>query len=187
LADTDFLTLKGIFESFLVNLGILSTCEWITFSEPRLFKDERAARICMDGMTVGYFGEASQELGFKTLSCLLEVDLDVLIEKSNFIKKYQNLPQYPTVFRDLAVIVNEETPWSSIEKCITDTKIAFLKEVNFFDVYRGKQIPSGKKSIAFNLCFQSPDRTLRSEEVDIELQAIVDSLQRILNVELRKT
>lgn len=187
LADTDYLTLKGIFESSLVNLGILSECEWITFSEPRLFRDERAARIQMDGMTVGYFGEASQELGFKTLSCLLEVDLDVLIEKSNFIKKYQNLPQYPTVFRDLAVIVNEETPWSSIEKCITDTKIAFLKEVNFFDVYRGKQIPAGKKSIAFNLCFQSPDRTLRSEEVDIELQAIVDSLQRILNVELRKT
>ena len=187
LVDTDFLTLKGIFESSLVNLGILSTCEWITFSEPRLFRDERAARIQMDGMTVGYFGEASQELGFKTLSCLLEVDLDVLIEKSNFIKKYQNLPQYPTVFRDLAVIVNEETPWSSIEKCIMDAKVALVREINFFDVYRGKQIPAGKKSIAFNLCFQSPDRTLRSEEVDIELQAIVDSLQRILNVELRKT
>ncbi len=186
LADTDFLTLKGIFESFLVNLGILSKCEWITFSEPRLFKDERAARIHLDGMAVGYFGEASQKLGFKTLSCLLEVDLDVLLEKSNFIKKYQNLLQYPAVFRDLAVIVNEETPWSSIEKCIMDAKVALVTEINFFDVYRGKQIPAGKKSIALNLCFQATDRTLKNEEVDSAQQIILDTLHKTLGAELRK-
>ena len=85
--------------------------------------------------------------------------------------------------------------WASIEKCIATanprskprTSVSYLKGINFFDIYRGKQIPSGKKSIAFNLCFQALDRTLRSEEVDIELQTIVDSLQRILNAELRKT
>ena len=185
VSDTDFLTLKGIVESLLFNLGIFSGCEWIAFSEPGLFRDERAARVQMDGITVGYFGEASQKLGFKTQSCLAEIDLDLLIEKSNFAKKYQNLPQHPPVFRDLAIIVDEEVTWSSIGKCITDTKAAFLKETNFFDVYRGKQIPAGKKSIAFNLCFQAPDRTLKSEEVDSAQQIILDTLHNVLAAELR--
>ncbi|MBE7447101.1 MAG: phenylalanine--tRNA ligase subunit beta [Planctomycetia bacterium] len=161
LADTDYLTLKGIVESLLFNLGIFSKCEWIIFCEPGLLRNERAARVQMDGITVGYFGEASQELRFKTVSCLTELDMDFLVEKSNFVKKYHELPQYPPVFRDLAIIVDEEVTWSSIERCITDTKTAFLKEVNFFDVYRGKQIPSGKKSIALNLLFQAIDRTLK--------------------------
>lgn len=187
LADTDFLILKGIFESFLVNLGISSRCEWIAFRESRLFRDERAARVEMDGITVGYFGEASQALGFKTQSCLTEIDMDVLIERSNFSKKYQNLPQYPTVSRDMAVIVNEETRWSSIEKCIVDAKVALVTEINFFDVYRGKQIPAGKKSIALNLCFQATDRTLKNEEVDSAQQIILDTLYKTLGAELRKT
>ncbi len=186
LADTDFFTLKGIVESLLFNLGIFSRCEWITFSEPTLFRDERAASIQMDNNILGYLGEASGELGFKILSCFVELDLDLLIEKSNFTKRYQNIPQYPSVYRDLAIIVNEEVTWSSIEKCITGTRASFLKETNFFDVYRGKQVPAGRKSIAFNLCFQAPDRTLTSEEVDSAQQIILDTLSKTLGAELRK-
>lgn len=186
LADTDFLTLKGIVESLLLNLGIPLKQEWTGFNESRLFMDKRAASIQMDNTALGYLGEASRELGFKTLSCLAEIDLNLLIEKSNFVKKYQNIPQHPPVFRDLAIIVDEEVTWSSIEKCITETKAAFLKETNFFDVYRGKQIPAGKKSIAFNLCFQAPDRTLKSEEVDSAQQIILDTLHKTLGAELRK-
>ena len=126
---------------------------------------------------------------------MVELDMDLLVKMSHFSKKYQTLSQYPPVLRDLAIIVDEGVTWASIEKCIatanprskTGTSVSYLTGINFFDIYRGKQIPSGKKSIAFNLCFQAPDRTLRSEEVDIELQTIVDSLQRILNAELRKT
>lgn len=186
LADTDFLALKGIVESLLLNLGIPPKQEWTVFNESRLFMDERAASIQMDNTVLGYLGEASSKLGFKTQSCLAEIDLDLLIEKSNFAKKYENIPQYPPVFRDLAVIVTEEVTWSSIEKCIAGTQAAFLKEANFFDVYRGKQIPAGKKSIAFNLCFQALDRTLTSEEVDSAQQSIIDALHKTLGAELRK-
>lgn len=187
LADTDFLTLKGIVESLLLNLGIPLKQEWTRFGKSGLFTDEKAAVIQMGNTVIGYLGEAGRELGFKTLSCLVELDLDLLTEKTNFDKKYQNLPQFPPVFRDLAVIVSEEVPWASIEKCIADAKVSFLKEINFFDVYRGKQIPGGKKSIAFNLCFQSRDRTLKSEEVDSVLQVILDTLHKTIGAELRKT
>lgn len=186
LADTDFLTIKGIVESLLYNLGIFSKCECNLFHEPKLFRDERAARIHMDNHILGYLGESSEELRFKTVSCFAELDLNLLIEKSNFTKKYHKIPQYPSVYRDLAIIVNEEVAWSSIEKCITSTKASFLKEVNFFDVYRGKQVPAGRKSIALNLCFQAPDRTLTREEVDCAQQIILDTLYKTLGAELRK-
>lgn len=186
LADTDFLTLKGVFESVLRNLGIVLPCEWLSFSESRLFRHGRVARIQMGGDLIGFFGEASQELGFKAVLCLGEIDLDVLEEKANFTKKYQDLPQYPAVFRDLAILVNEEVTWSSLEKCILDTKIDFLKEMKFLDAYRGKQIPAGKKSVAFGLCFQAKDRTLTGEEVDNIQQMIVDTLCKMLGAELRK-
>ncbi|MEK7853220.1 MAG: phenylalanine--tRNA ligase subunit beta, partial [Planctomycetota bacterium] len=110
---------------------------------------------------------------------------DLLVEKAVFAKSYQALPQHPPVFRDLAIIVDEEVAWASIEKAIAGTKSPFLKNINFFDVYRGKQIPAGKKSIAFNLCFQAQDRTLKNEEVDIAQTAIIDVLYKTLNAELR--
>jgi phenylalanyl-tRNA synthetase beta chain len=188
IADVDFYNLKGVVEALLSNLGIAAECEWIPYETSRsilLFKTGKVAQIKWDGNILGYLGE-SCESEFKPPPCMMELDMDLLMEKSNFIKKYKNLSLYPPVFRDLAIIVNEAYLWSDIQRCIKYTKINFLREINFFDVYRGKQIPAGKKSIAFNLCFQSPDRTLSSEEVDVELQAIIDSLQRTLNAELRK-
>lgn len=186
LADADFLTIKGVFESLTRHLGIVLSCEWLPFIEPRLFRNERAARIQMGSAPVGYLGEASQELGFKAVSCLAEIDLDLLGEKANFARKYQDLPQYPAVFRDLALLVNEEVTWSSLERCIMNTGVDFLKELKFFDVYRGKQIPAGKKSVAFSLCFQAKDRTLTGEEVDHAQQIIVAALSGTVGAELRK-
>jgi len=196
LADVDYLALKGIVESLLLNLGITSKCEWMKIGviESKLFISEKAATIQLGGERFGYLGEA-KELELKISPCMIELDMDLLVKMSNFSKKYQPLSQYPPVLRDLTIIVDEGVTWASIEKCIATANprskprasVSYLTGINFFDIYRGKQIPSGKKSIAFNLCFQAQDRTLRSEEVDIELQTIVDSLQIILNAELRKT
>jgi len=195
LADVDYLTLKGIVESLLLNLGITSKCEWMKIGviESKLFISEKAATIQLGGERFGYLGEA-KELELKTSPCMVELDMDLLVKMSNFSKKYQTLSQYPPVLRDLAIIVDEEVTWASIEKCIATTNprsksrtsVSYLTGINFFDIYRGKQIPSGKKGIAFNLCFQAQDRTLKSEEVDIALQKILNDLQETLGVELRK-
>lgn len=187
LADVDFYSLKGTMELLLYQLGISSKCTWTPFCKPGLFRDERAARIILDDRVLGYFGEASKDLGFKTEPCLWEIDVDFLIEKSNLTKEYQAISQYPSVIRDLAVIVDERVTWASIEQCITETRVPFLKEIQFFDIYRGKQIPAGKKSVAFSLCFQAHDRTLRSEEADMSVQIILDALHNKLGAELRKS
>ena len=185
LADMDFLDLKGIVESLLMSLGITSKCEWMTFAGSILFKADKSAKIQLGNNILGYIGEA-KELEFKTPPCMVELDLDLLVKMSNFSKYFQTLSQYPPVLRDLAIIVDEEVTWVSIEKCIAAANISFMMAVKFFDIYRGKQIPSGKKSIAFNLCFQAPDRTLRNDEVDVAQQAILDALYRIIGAELRK-
>jgi len=187
VADVDFYTLKGIIESLLLNLGIILNCELVTAGviESKLFKDGKAAKIKLSSNILGYLGEA-KEFGFKTSPYMAELDLDLLVEKSNFTKKYQTLSQYPPVFRDLAIVIKEDYIWADIENCVKNTKANYLEEINFFDIYRGKQIPAGMKSIAFNLCFQSQDRTLKSEEVDLAVQTILNSLQETLGAELRK-
>src|SRR3972149_836007 len=185
LADVDYLTLKGIVESLLTCLGITSKCEWMIFGGSILFKADRSAKIQLGNNVLGYIGEA-KELELKTSPCMVELDMDLLVKMSNFSKKFQTLSQYPPVLRDLAIIVDEEATWASIEKCIAATNVSYLTGINFFDIYRGKQIPSGKKGIAFNLCFQAQDRTLKSEEADIALQKILNALQETLGGELRK-
>lgn len=191
LADMDYLTLKGIVESLLVSLGITSKCEWATLIGSILFNADKSAKIQLGNNVLGYIGEA-KELGFKTSPCMLELDMDLLVEKANLEKKYKAMSPYPPAFRDLSIIVNEEYTWADIERCITSTRTIYsdyLKEINFFDIYRGKQIPAGKKSIAFNLCFQANDRTLKSEEADTFQQAILDNLCNTVNgvsAELRK-
>jgi len=187
VADVDFYTLKGIIESLLLNLGIILNCELVTAGviESKLFKDGKAAKIKLSSNILGYLGEA-KEFGFKTSPYMAELDMDLLVEKSNFTKKYQTLSQYPPVFRDLAIVIKEDYIWADIENCIKNTKANYLEEINFFDIYRGKQIPAGMKSIAFNLCFQSQDRTLKSEEVDLAVQTILNSLHETLGAELRK-
>src|SRR3989304_1125659 len=187
LADVDYLTLKGIVESLLLNLGITSKCEWMKIGviESKLFISEKAATIQLGGERFGYLGEA-KELELKTSPCMVELDMDLLVKMSSFSKKYHALSQYPPVLRDLAIIVDEEVTWASIEKCIATASVSYLTGINFFDIYRGKQILSGKKSIAFNLCFQASDRTLKSEEVDVAQQKILNALQETLGGELRK-
>ena len=187
VADVDFYTLKGIIESLLLNLGIILNCELVTAGviESKLFKDGKAAKIKLSSNILGYLGEA-KEFGFKTSPYMAELDMDLLVEKSNFTKKYQTLSQYPPVFRDLAIVIKEDYIWADIENCVKNTKANYLEEINFFDIYRGKQIPAGMKSIAFNLCFQSQDRTLKSEEVDLAVQTILNSLHETLGAELRK-
>jgi len=185
-SDDFFLDAKGIIEVTLKHLGISSKCKSIPFSKPELFKNGYAARILLDDKILGYLGVGCKGLEFAEPTCLAELDMDLLVEKANFTKNYQALPQHPPVFRDLALLVDEEVVWASIEKAIAGTNVPFLKKIHFFDVYCGKQIPAGKKSIAFNLCFQAQDRTLKSEEVDIAQTTIVDTLRKTFMADLRK-
>jgi phenylalanyl-tRNA synthetase beta chain len=75
--------------------------------------------------------------------------------------------------------------WGDIKKCIESLNINYLDNIEFFDVYRGKQVEEGKKSIAFRLIFRADDRTLKSEEVDALQEKILENLKNTLGIRLR--
>ena len=185
-SDDFFLDAKGIIEALLIHLGISLKCKSIPFSKPELFKNGYAAKILLDDKILGYLGVGCKGLEFAEPTCLAELDMDLLVEKANFTKTYQAIPQHPSITRYYSFTVDEMVTWDMVIKVITDTNVPILKDTKYDDVYRGAQIPAGKKSITFILRFQAQDRTLKGEEVDIAQATIVDTLRKTLHAELRK-
>ncbi len=109
----------------------------------------------------------------------------MLIDKTNLEGSYLKIPSLPIVSRDFAVVSDEKVTWSEIKGCINSLKIDYVDDVEFFDVYRGKQIEKGSKSIAFRIIFRADDKTLKSEEVDVFQEKILASLSNSLGVSLR--
>ncbi len=95
------------------------------------------------------------------------------------------LPKFPPFARDIAVVCAEESPWARWEACIRKGARGLLKDVKLFDVYRGKGIDEGKKSVAFSLTLRADDRSLTAEEADADVQAILDALKAQLGAVLR--
>jgi Phenylalanyl-tRNA synthetase beta subunit len=90
------------------------------------------------------------------------------------------------VTRDLAVVTDEDVTWADIKKCIESLKMNYVDDIEFFDVYRGKQIEKGRKSIAFRIIFRADDKTLKNEEVDVLQEKILTNLNNSLGVNLRE-
>ena len=87
--------------------------------------------------------------------------------------------------RDFAVVSDEKVAWAEIKGCIDSLNIDYVDDIEFFDVYRGKQIEKGRKSIAFRVIFRADNKTLKSEEVDVLQEKILDNLNNSLGVSLR--
>jgi phenylalanyl-tRNA synthetase beta chain len=114
-----------------------------------------------------------------------ELDFNILIDKANLDGSYRRISSFPIVKRDLAVVTDEKVTWANIRGCIESLKIDYLGDIEFFDVYRGKQIEKGKKSIAFKLIFRAEDRTLKSEDIDALQEKILANLSNSLGATLR--
>ena len=97
----------------------------------------------------------------------------------------KSLPKYPAMARDLALIVDQDVAVADIERVIAKNAGKMFQGVTLFDVYSGKQVDEGKKSLAFNLVFQSNDRTLTDEETDAAVQKVLAAVQKQFAAELR--
>lgn len=116
---------------------------------------------------------------------IFEMDMETLMKYTAKNFKYQALPKYPAISRDLAMLVDEKTEAAAIEKTILQNGGKFLTSVQLFDVYQGEQIEAGKKSLAFSLQFQSGDKTLTDEEVEVPFQAILQKIEAGFDAKLR--
>lgn len=188
LGEEGFPDLKGVIESVLSKLNITQRlkCKHFKFD---LFNSRISAELKLEDSVLGFIGELSREVindyDFKSKPCVAELDFSILTDKTNLDCSYHKIPSFPTVMRDLAVVTDEKVTWEDIIECIESLKVDYLDGIKFFDVYRGKQVEKGKKSIAFKLIFRAEDKTLKSEEVDALQEKILAKLDDILGVKLR--
>ena len=103
----------------------------------------------------------------------------------NPVKLYQPLPKFPASTRDIAVLVDDAVPAASMQKAIERAAGSILENVKLFDVYKGKGIPEGKKSVAYSMSLRAADRTLTDEECDKAMKNAIEALEQEFGAALR--
>ncbi|MGC9334996.1 MAG: phenylalanine--tRNA ligase subunit beta, partial [Anaerolineae bacterium] len=114
-----------------------------------------------------------------------ELDLEALLAHVPEAWYVEPISPYPAVLQDLAVVVDEAVPAAAVRDVIADAGGFLLRDIQLFDVYRGEPIPSGKKSLAYALTFQAPDKTLRDEIASRQVERIIARLRQELGAERR--
>jgi len=145
----------------------------------------RAAQLHLGGERVGLVGSV-QLAGVPGEVWGGELHLDPLLSLARGELAFREFSRQPGIRRDLNVVVAEDLPWREVAETVRSLLLANLRELSFGDVYRGKQVPAGRKSVLFSLFFQGEERTLTSEEVDAEVQRLVRRLEGDFGAELRQ-
>lgn len=183
----DFYDMKGIVEELLSELGIAKYT--VEAGEHFAMHPGKTALFKKGKETIATVGElhpqAAINFGIKQKAYLFEIDVEVLRKYAGKAKRIESLPKYPAVARDLALVVDIDAPAAKIEQTIAKNGGKYFREAVLFDVYTGKQIGEGKKSLAYNMHFQSNDKTLTDEEVDAAFEAIVAAVAKNFGAELR--
>ena len=184
----DFFALKGAVEALLQQLR----SEDITFlpvTDNPSYHPGRCAQVLAGGRPLGIFGQihplVAQNYGVDTELYCAELEFNALMESKGTDPEYTPLPKFPAVTRDIAVVCDESVTVGALEECIRRGARGLLKEAALFDIYRGKGIPEGKKSVAFNLILRSDERSLTAEEADEDVKSILSVLKEELGAALR--
>ena len=181
-----FYDAKGVVERLLESLGVRGQFE--SYSDDEYLHPGKTARIVAGREEVGIVGELHPnvanrfELQPQPVS-FIEIDLDKLSKYAKDRKQYKRLPRFPGSARDIAVIVDSDVPAIKIQDTIYTFQL--VTSVSLFDVYQGKQVPEGKKSLAFAVLYQASDRTLTDAETNKVEQEILKKLSEDFGALLR--
>jgi phenylalanyl-tRNA synthetase beta chain len=183
----DFYDVKADVEALLIATGARDSFRFEAASIPALHPG-RSARVLRRERPVGWIGELHpswvRELDLTYAPVLFELDaVEALeVEKSEF----REISRFPQVRRDLAVVVDEGIALSALAERVTLVSSSLLRDLRFFDVYRGPGVEAGRKSVALGLIFQDISRTLTDEDVERLIAAIVADLRVSLNARIRE-
>ena len=185
--QVDFYVIKGIVEETLDFLGYTGRYSFIVRENqmPDEVHPGQSALISVNNDIVGLIGRVHPSL-VKEAVYIFEIDLDKLLDKKVGKMKYKEYSKFPSVKKDLAVVVDKNTTSGEIATLIKKSGGSSLANIEVFDVYAGKGIEENKKSIAYSLTFEKMDRTLTDEEINESLSKIIDMLEKKLGAELRK-
>ncbi len=183
----DIYTLKGTVAAIFKSLGIPMTSIEMSSSE----KLEHHFEIKINKQKIAHAGQVNKSIaekfGIKHSVFFAELDWALVVSLSiKQTRKVQELPKYPAVQRDLALIVKRELNWEQVLQSIQKDKNARLKEVRLFDIFESEKLGKDKKSLAVNFTFLDEEKTLTDKEIDGWMQKIMTSLETDLQAEIRK-
>jgi phenylalanyl-tRNA synthetase beta chain len=182
----DFYDLKADLEAVLALTGCPQAYEFKTGEHPSLHPGQ-GAQILRNGELVGWIGmlhpKIEQKLGLTGSAYLFEITVDNLLEGK--LPAFQPLSKFPSIRRDIAVVVDRDLDYSAIEACIRQVAPEILQDILIFDVYTGEKVDLGRKSIALGLILQETSHTLTDLEVDSVQERILQALKEKLNAQLR--
>ncbi|MGB7581425.1 MAG: phenylalanine--tRNA ligase subunit beta [Sedimentisphaerales bacterium] len=185
--DSDFRDIKGVVDGLLKTIAADAV---VKFEPTEINWAQAGVKVLANNKQVGLVGMASQQVldrfDFKnTTICGAELDLEGLLSLRAGVVKVKPLSKFPAIKRDLSLLVNEDVVWADIEAGVNKKAPAELEELQFVDIFRGKSIPEGKKSVTLSLWFRDADGTLTHEAVDGFQTNILKSLTESIGAELR--
>ena len=177
--NLDFFAAKGLVESLAAALS-LPRLDFAAESRPQMHPG-RCAVISLAGKVVGYVAELDPEAVKTNLDvpatvgrvAVFELDADSLLAYTDPVHRYQPLPRFPAISRDIAVVVDVVTPYALLETTAREAAdSALVESLGLQSIYTGERVPAGKKSVALRLTFRAADRTLTDAEVDTQMSAV---------------
>ena len=184
----DFFQFKGVIEAICRELNIKDVA-FVPEKKNPSYHPGRCAKVYAGETYVGVFGAihplVAKKYGLNGEVLAAELAIDSLFAVADNTKLYQPLPKFPASTRDIAILCDDEIPVASLEKAIRNAVGKILENVTLFDVYKGDQIPSGKKSVAYSLIMRASDRTLTDEECDTAMKKAIAALENDFGATLR--
>lgn len=185
--NVNFYVIKGVCEEVLDYLGYNGRYSFVADKEkmPEEMHPGKSAVISVNNDIVGFIGRINPEI-CKEEVYVMEINLDKLLAKKVGKMKYKELSKFPVVKKDIAILVDRIALAQDLLKTIKNNGGKLLQDALVFDLYEGKGIPEGKKSIAFTVTLGASDRTLKDEEINECLEKIIKGLESRHGAELRK-
>lgn len=184
----DFFVAKGILEALFSELGLNSQVEYRQAETIADMHPGRTAEILLNGRVIGFIGQIhptlQKELDLKE-TFIFELSFKDAAQANVAPIAYQVIPRFPSISRDIALVVDTNTVAGDIKKVIIEAGGSLLKEVSIFDLYEGEHMEAGKKSLAYSLKYFNPERTLTDEEVTKAHEKVLTAVKEKSGAELR--
>ena len=186
--DFDFYTLKGFIENVLESSNI-NRYEIKKETQNESYHPGRCANLKIGTDVIATIGEVNPEVlqnyDIEKRAYLAEINITKLVKYSKANKKHVEVPKFPAVERDIAIIVDEKIEVGEIKKIITKKSKKWLEEAKLFDIYRDEKIGDNKKSVAYSLIFRNKNKTLSDDEINKIMEEILKELEKTLGATLR--
>jgi phenylalanyl-tRNA synthetase beta chain len=184
-----FFDLKGVVEGIIELMGLAATVTWDAGAAASFLHPGKAGILKLGGSQVGVVGEIRPDLRAQLdlpSVFVFELDFETLLQYARDDIVVRPLPRFPSVERDLALVVEEFLPAQQIVSWIQDLHHPLIEQVQVFDEYRGPQVGEGKKSLAYKISYRAEDRTLTDSEINDIHQSLAEKIVSDFNAQIRR-